>query len=619
MKIVKFVFFFLLSNTILAQEITVKELTTKVSHVTVFLEGAQVVRKKSIVLPKGKTIVKFVNLSPFIDAKSVQVKAKGELTVLSVNHQFNYLKKMKKSAELKALNDKLEGLKDKIQLEKTNLIVTQEKIKFLHKNMSIGGKNEQLMLSNFKQITEYYGNKLASLKLKELGQKNTLKTLNNKYKDIQKQIKLLTNKKEYPTGELLVKVDLKKSGTILFEASYLVNNAGWFPTYDIRAKNIKEPIQIVYKANVHQNTRVDWNNVKLSFSSAEPNVSGLAPNLKTYFIDYYVSPPRYKSINNSVSGIVMDEQGEPLPGATIFVKGTTIGTVSDVEGRYSISIPSNASNLSFSFIGLKSKILPISNSVMNVSLSPKNIALEEVVVVSSGGRRSPKYLKSEKKQIEKKKDRRKYSIPVNQVENQTTVDFQIETPYTIISNNANLSVEMANYELPANYQYYAVPKVEKSAFLMANIIDWEKYNLMEGEANLYFEDTYVGKSILDVKNTKDTLQISLGRDKKIVVDRKKVKDFTVKQFIGNKKIETRNWIISIKNNKSAPINMIVLDQIPVSTNEQIEVSVENISNAIQNSVNGELKWKFDLKPSTKKEMEIKYSVKFPKNRNLIVE
>ena len=178
---------------------------------------------------------------------------------------------------------------------------------------------------------------------------------------------------------------------------------------------------------------------------------------------------------------------------------------------------------------------------------------------------------------------------------------------------------MVVYSLPAFYQYYSVPKVDKGAFLMANIVDWEKYSLLEGEANVFFEDTYVGKTLLDVRYSSDTLQISLGKDKSITVNREKIKNLTTKQFIGNKKEETRSWKTVIKNNKGQKVNLVVFDQVPVSTNSEIEVNVQTISGAKHSQETGEIKWEFELNPSETKEFELKYSVKFPKYRNLIVE
>ncbi|MGC9344001.1 MAG: DUF4139 domain-containing protein, partial [Bacteroidales bacterium] len=179
--------------------------------------------------------------------------------------------------------------------------------------------------------------------------------------------------------------------------------------------------------------------------------------------------------------------------------------------------------------------------------------------------------------------------------------------------------DMAVYELPAIYQYYSVPKIDKDAFLIANIVDWEQYNLLEGEANIFFEDTYVGKTLLDVRFASDTLEISLGRDKMISVEREKIKDFSSKQFIGTKKEETRAWKTTIRNNKNQAINMILLDQVPVSTLEEIEVTVDEKSGGKLDEETGVIKWEFSLEPGKSKEFNLRYSVKYQKNRTLIIE
>ncbi len=71
--------------------------------------------------------------------------------------------------------------------------------------------------------------------------------------------------------------------------------------------------------------------------------------------------------------------------------------------------------------------------------------------------------------------------------------------YSVKSDSKNHVVELTTYDVPAFYEYYCVPKVDKDAFLLGYITNWEQYNLLEGEANIFFEDTYIGKSILDVR------------------------------------------------------------------------------------------------------------------------
>ncbi|MFH0756719.1 MAG: DUF4139 domain-containing protein [Bacteroidota bacterium] len=538
MKAVNILLLSLIFGNLFSQEILEKEIKTDVNEVTVFLDGAQIVRKATVDLPKGRTLIRFVNLSPFIDAKSVQVKAEGDITVLSVNHQQNYLDKPEKSAELTDLEKQLENVDDKIKVEITHLSIINEELAFLQDNRDIGGKNEQVSVPNLQQASEFYSSRLTFLKMKETERNETINDLNEQRNDLENQIRTLTGKKEYPTGEIQVKVDAKQMNKFPLELTYLVGNAGWFPSYDIRAKNINEPVQLIYKANVKQDTKVDWKDVKLKFSSADPNVSGLAPELQPYYINYNTLPPIYNLTSKM-------QAPEALQGRAA---GMDAGSP-DINIRGTSSL----------------------------------------------------------------------AVPTAQVENQTSVNFEINTPYSVKSDNKNYTVDMEIYNLPAFYQYYSVPKMDKDAFLIANIVDWEKYNLLGGEANVFFEDTYVGKTLMDVRYAPDTLEISLGRDKQVSVNREKIKDFTDKQFIGSKKEETRAWKTTVKNNKNQAIHMIILDQVPVSTLEEIEVSTQEISGAKKNAETGEIRWEFELNPNNTKEFELKYSVKYPKSRNLIVE
>jgi hypothetical protein len=367
--------------------------------------------------------------------------------------------------------------------------------------------------------------------------------------------------------------------------------------------------------------------IKLKLSSSDPNSSGIYRDLKTYYLDYNSVPPSYNSSLSQVTGRVYDKgTKEPLPGATLMIKGTSIGTVTDPSGLYSLSIPQNGGILVVSYIGYKKLELPINNQQMDIQLEPDLVSLDEVVVVGYGVQNSLSgkvsgISTSNNSNIRIRGNSSLKSTPIEteQIQNQTSVEFEIKTPYTIPSNGKNLTVDIENYSLPANYQYYSTPKIDKSAFLLAKIIDWEKYNLLEGEANVFFEDTYTGKTLLDVRYMSDTLTVSLGRDKSVTVNREIQKQFTTKQFLGTKKEETKSWLISVKNNKQQTINLLIIDQIPISAIEEIEVSPLNISNGKLDTETGKIKWEFQLKPAEKKEIDLKYSVKYPKFRTLIID
>lgn len=210
-------------------------------------------------------------------------------------------------------------------------------------------------------------------------------------------------------------------------------------------------------------------------------------------------------------------------------------------------------------------------------------------------------------------------LPVNTVENSSSVEFNIQLPYTILTNKQAEVIEMIHHKLPAAYNYLSVPKLEKAAFLMAGITDWEDYNLLPGEANLFFEGTFVGKSLLDVRNLKDTMKISLSRDNGILVSREKQKDFSSHKFLGSNRIESRSWKIDIRNNKSQKINITIIDQVPVSTQKDIQVERIELSGGKYNKDTGEVTWKLEIEPKTTKILILRYAVKYPKDKTVVID
>lgn len=629
MKCCKILLLALMSLSVLAQEKAEILLKTDVSEATVFITGAQVVRKKTIDIQIGKSTLKFTNLSPYIDGKSVQLKVNGEIMVLSVDFQLNYTDSLKHSSEQNKHTTRLEELNDKIEIEKANLSTINQELEFLNANKNIGGNAQGVNLTNLRETANYYRERISNLKLKEIGVRKNIESLSKEKVAIEKQLGLITNTRPTPSGEVLVKINSKAAVKCNLELSYFVNNASWYPSYDIRANTIEDPIELIYKATIQQNTKEDWKNIKLKISSGNPNLSNVAPVLKTYFLNYYTKPPKYDgtALSNQISGRVLDQKSrEPLPGASITIKGSTIGTVCDMDGNFTLSIPRSGEMLQISFIGYESQVLPISTNPMTVLLKENSNSLDEVVVVGYGvqknalqGKLAGVQVRGISSTADSKPKETNIPVPVSQVENQTTVEFEIKTPYTINSDNKSVTVEMEKYNLPAQYEYYAVPKVEKSAFLLANVVDWEKYNLLEGEANIFFENTFIGKTVLDVRYMSDTLNISLGRDKNVVINREKVKEFNTKQFLGSKKEDTRSWKLSVKNNKKQKINFVLIDQIPLSTMSEIEVITENLSGGVLNKETGEVKWRIELLPGNKHEAELKYKVKYPKDRTLTIE
>ncbi len=597
---------------------------TTAEKVMLFIDGAQVTRTRQVDIPAGTSTLIFTGLSPYMDAQSMQVSAKGKLTVTAVNQQYNYTDSASVSQKQQSLQEELKKTEKQQKEQKAELGLINAEYEILKTNCSVSNKNTATSLATIKEVNQYYSTQLKTLKSKELAINEKIEELTRKQEQLNAELAQLSGKSLTPMSEIAVNVNAPAACKATFTLNYYVKNAGWFPSYDVRSGSLSEPISIVYKANIFQNTKEDWKNVELSLSSSNPTTGSVAPKLATYWLDYGLAAPRY-SLNqngNSVSGVVLDSEREPVIGANVMIPGTTIGTITDVNGKYSITIPNGQNQLQFSFIGFQTQTRDIRGNIMNVVLQEDMQMLEEVVVVAYGKEASASSHRPSTKSIKKAaaiEEEASMALNVEQTQGQMGYEFEIKIPYTIPSDSKPVVAEIGHYEIPASYTYQSTPKIDKDAFLIAQVTDWEKLHLLEGEANVYFENTFIGKSIMNVSQQSDTLSFSLGRDKRIMIQRTKENEYTSRKFIGSSQTQSIAWKLSVRNTRPEPVTLTLYDQLPVSRNSNITVTAEEISGGTLDEAKGIITWQMTLQPGEQRELPLRYKVKYPKGRNLLIE
>jgi uncharacterized protein (TIGR02231 family) len=201
---------------------------------------------------------------------------------------------------------------------------------------------------------------------------------------------------------------------------------------------------------------------------------------------------------------------------------------------------------------------------------------------------------------------------------QLSSEFTINKKYSIPADSKPYLVEISTHELDATFSHKAVPKLDKDAFLLANIVGWEKLNLISGPTNVYYADTYVGQSYINTKNVADTLRLSFGRDNKVLITRKMLEEFSDKKVIGGNKKDTYTYEITVKNNQNIALTMKLFDQVPVSQESDISVMVNEISDADYNEENGIIFWNVKLNPGEIVKYNISFTLKYPKNKHVQV-
>jgi uncharacterized protein (TIGR02231 family) len=541
MKIILFGAFLLIFGQVQSQNIPEKKVSTEISSVTIYLSGAEIIRNKSITLAKGKTQIIFDGLSPKINPKSIRITTDKTIDLLGISNKINYLAKEEHGPEIKRLNDSLEIVKNELQTiaDKTDAFSTEKQL--LLKNISLGGTNNGVNITELKQASDFYRLKITEInsKISQLNQQK--EKLNLGYQRIVSQLNEMNSNAGYTRSEISILVSCDAPVTGNFELKYLVDGAGWSPAYDIKAFDINEPVTLEYRAKVYNNTDINWKDLKIKLSTADPNLSVTKPILNPWYL-------RYQTYNYNSN----------------MFKGKEGYIQNQISDERNLSVQQEA----FS-------------------------ELNEDIVISG--------------------DFSEATVP------ELSAEFEITKSYSIPSDDKPYLVDISEHQLPANYQHFAVTKLDRDVFLIAQITGWQDLNLIEGPANVYYSGTYLGQSFINTRNVKDTLDLSLGRDSKVIVTRTKLKEFSSSQFVGTKKKETMTYQLTAKNNRKSDVTIEILDQLPISQTDEIEVKAIELSGAEQNLSTGELKWKYTLKPGESKTIKLSYYIKYPENKQLEIE
>ncbi|GGD10728.1 DUF4139 domain-containing protein [Hyunsoonleella pacifica] len=686
------ILFLLFTSVLLAKN--TNPTTSSIEAVTVFVDGAQVTRHAKILIPQGTTEFSFVKLSPYIQENSIQISGLDDASILSINYAINHITKFDKTETVTKLQNEIESINDAMQLEQNLMEGYEQEIKLIEENRKLGNDTQTVNLDKLKQFAAYYRKRITELNTLIHQSLKKKRAYDKQITDIKKQLAELNVDDKIQTGEIKVKLNSKLSKQLNLIIKYNVTHAGWFPIYDLKAKNINKPLELNYKAHVYQTTGVSWEDVKLTLSTNDPNTNNLKPVVDTKYLNFISRKSNYQSQNatkkyqykfnpfvKTISGIVTDASGTPIPGVNVLVKGTANGVATDFDGNYSLQV-NDGQALVFSYLGFTTETIPIHSSVINLSLEEDTSQLDEVVVVGYGTRSSssisgsvstvpsesnikirgigtlktkgtPLYVidgvissPSDFRKLDESmiasadvlKDSSAINIYGSKASNGVIVittkqgnytsngdiitegisntNFEIQKLSTVVSDGDITVIEIDNFKLPATFSYFTAPVINENVFLTAKIGDWQKLNLLPGEANIYFEDSYSGVTHINPYATTDSLTVSLGVDPNVVITRTSNNDFKKTNFIGNNRIVEKGYDIQIKNNKTTPIDVVIVDRIPISQNKDIKVDDINSGNSDYNSKKGILTWKANIESSVTKNYKFSYVVKYPRYRKV---
>jgi uncharacterized protein (TIGR02231 family) len=541
-----------------------QKIEAPITGVTVYLTGVEVKHEKTITLQPGRNELHFIGLTSKLIPKSIQLTATGEVSLLAISNKIDYLYGQKKNdARLNQLNDSLAIMNDAYSTTSGQIEAYQNEKLLLAANRSIGGNNNGVSSAELKLNADFaftrtteINTELVKLNRKQVNQQEIITRLTY-------QVNEANQRTNPPMGEVIVLVTCSAVAKIesKIELHYVASDAGWAPSYDLIAEDVGKNIDLKYRAKVFNNTNVDWKNVTMKLSTADPMQSAAAPMLTKWALNFdngnddFIPNNAYQQQYNQNSG------GQPQT----------------LE----------------------------SQNLANNSAAPR------------AAQKTNRYVPQDNKSYVDDYEQQTQNVQYNQIQvSELSAEFDIKAPYDIPADGKPYIVDVTAYNLPATYQYSCVPKMEREAFLMARITGWEDLDLVEGPANVYFGGTYVGQSYIYTRSVDDTLDLSFGRDQKLVVTRTKLKEFNNEKTAGTTKKETYSYEIDVKNTRKTDVPVVLQDQIPVSQDAEIIVETPEISKGILDPATGIITWNLNIKAGETQKIILTYTVKYPKTKSV---
>ncbi|PPK84347.1 uncharacterized protein (TIGR02231 family) [Neolewinella xylanilytica] len=619
--------FFALSFSVLGQADV--RLASTIDEVTVYREGAQVSRSAPLNLAPGRQTIVLTGITESLVEKSIQVAVANEsLLILGVRHRLHFADAPALAHEALPLTAERETLASRERALRTRIGIGEEEEAILQANRKLSGDNTGVGAAELEAGVRYHRERITTIRMERLELMDSLRLVADRQKLLAQRLSELTlDSVPSATSEIVVEVDARSGITDSIRFTYLVAEAGWEPAYDLRLTELDRTLQLGYRARVHQRTGEDWREVRLRLSTSDPGRTAQIPELKTWRLATNLHPPVYHAPDpgftvtqaRRIHGVVSDRYGSALVGATVIVAGTDLGTVTDIDGRFTLQLPSGADLLRVTYLGYTDRMVPVTDSYLTITLDEAQNSLEEVVVAGYGGRRNG--LSEPASGTSNLPDKPvPPQLPITVERQATNLQFQIDLPYTIVSGEAARLVSIQDFDVPATYRHFAVPKVDERVFLSAIVRDWEQYDLLSGEVQLFVAGTYLGTSQLDATQTADSLVFSLGPDPAVVIHRTAAERYSREVgLLGGKRVVWRGWEVAVRNTKRMPVDLTIIDQVPVSAEGTIDVETELPAGANYDPQTGQVEWRTVLSSGSEWQTEFGYRVRYSGSGSVYLE
>ncbi|WP_257668828.1 DUF4139 domain-containing protein [Parapedobacter tibetensis] len=526
-KLLFFVFAGYMGNAVFAQS---SPTVAKLDSAIVYRQGAELMHRARLRLNQGANTLRIAGIARSLDERSLRIDLPEGVSLLSVQQaaaDADRMGALDDHPKYRQIADSVDRIKQELEEIRNQQLAEEGTLVLLDENQQLAGKEGALTIDQLKRFIDYYKQERLAVRGRIITLNAAKKRTQSQLDRLEKALKAVEASIGGSGSQLDLQLFAERDTDAPIAIRYVTTAAGWTAFYDLRVNDVASPLSLVYKAQVRQETGVDWKQVALTLATGSPARAGTAPQFDPWFLQ--VVPPTPRPLYASEADLAME-----------------------------------------------------------------NMELEEVATAQS---KRSEYV----------------AIPMQVQESQLNLRFHAPVPYDIAANGKPHGVILQQVDHPARYHYYAAPKFDLDAFLVAEVTDYRKLNLLAGEANLIVENAYVGRATVDPKQTGDTLRLSMGRDDRVAISRTRVDENRTVQRIGNQSKQTFTYEIMVQNHKSTPIDLTLEEPYPISADDAIRVKLLETSGATNDEEKGRLKWVLSLKPGESKAVRIEYEVRFPKD------